>query len=63
MIREDQTFYLSLITYHSLACAAVCAPLGVEGGATGTAVIHRARKPVGDEGAYDEDAAEDRNAQ
>ena len=41
----------------------MCSPLGVECGAFGAAVIHRAREPVGDEGAYDEDAAEDSNAQ
>lgn len=38
----------------------MCAPLGVEGSAITTAVVHPAREPVGDESAHDEYAAENR---
>ena len=47
----------SLPDFH-IAGAAVGAPLGVERSAIHTAVVHLARKPVGDERTDDEDAAE-----
>ena len=46
------------LSYFLSAGAAVRAPFGVERSTRTAAVVHRAREPVGDKRADDEDAAE-----
>src|SRR3712207_6314640 len=50
-------------TYFLTARAAVRAALGVEGATGGAAVVHRAREPVGDDGARGEYDHQDEDAQ